>query len=858
MLPGYCKKYNKLIINGILLWWLLIHSVLSREINLFIEYKQINFIGKIKQAITVNNQIPGPALYFKQGEHVSINVYNKLNKPTSIHWHGVLVPWQMDGVFGVNQAGIPPGGVYHYKFNLLQAGTYWYHAHTGLQEQEGLYGAFIIEPQHAPSYYYDKDYTIVLSEWSNTHAEQIMANLKKDGDYYAPNFPLQPSLFKFIHDYRASTPTKAKQLVQDYITMQRSRMGLYDINDVAYDAFLLNGHTELTPWTALVQKGDRVRLRFIGASASTIFRIKIPNHRMQVVHVDGNDIRPYFVSNFTLAPGETYDVIVNINKNEPTILYVESTDKVGVVYGALLTKANQYVAYKEVIPFPEPLPVTRNMQAFMMGKKQHGFLPNTNGQTSTKLCSQHEPHTLDQMHSGKKMQGMQHDNFAYSQINSMRKQMHMLPSQTNMSSQMRMSSSSMTMPTEPSIIGDHITLPQKNYVTSCGTKYHNLIAAIPTNDPDKPIAGTIKLELFGYMNHFIWFINGLPAYRTQPIKLESGKRYRFIFTNRSMMHHPMHIHGHWFILRTGNDAYDPLLHTIDIAPGSIITADVDTDASGQWFFHCHMLYHMVAGMSRVFQYYTLLEVMAGKIPPERILKYGKYLNRPAVKVDAAIKPIAANLVKHPEAHAEQFWTATYLAIGNDFFHNAQELTYKGLYGNDYHKLELYTNDAQTYRGQLENADIDIFYWHLVSQFWAIKGGINYFNQPAQRPYLQIGLGVEGMLPYFINVDLRNYFYNGSMKLDLEISRDTQISNNFFISAGVRSIVATKTIPSALIGSSLNEIRYTVTPYYRLAPGISIYLEYELDKNYGAFKNLELAQGEVPTEITYTLGMSFIF
>jgi len=367
----------------------------------------------------------------------------------------------------------------------------------------------------------------------------------------------------------------------------------------------------------------------------------------------------------------------------------------------------------------------------------------------------------------------------------------------------------------------------------------------------------INMELFGYMDRFIWFINGVPEYNAHPIPLKPGNRYRFVFTNNSMMHHPMHIHGHWFILRKGLDEYDPLLHTIDVPPGATITADVDTDASGQWFFHCHMLYHMMTGMSRIFQYSTLIDITQGTAKPQNIVKQTSYVNRPIVRVDE-VRPIDTSLVKHPMAHPSGFWLANFLDVGADPFHNAQRLTYKGLFGPDYNKLELFANDAEVFKGSLENADIDIFYWQLISQFWAIKGGVNYFNQPSEKPYWQPGLGIEGVMPYFIDTNARLYFYGGSVKLDIELSRDTQITNNFLIRTGLRSILASKTVTSAALGDGLNQMRYIVRPYYRLAPGISVFVEYENEEDYGAFKNIARKKGDTINQNTVTLGLTMLF
>lgn len=781
----------------------------NRVIDLTVSYKTVYFAGQPRKAKAINNQIPAPVLHFKEGDHVTINVHNKLDEETAIHWHGMLVPWQMDGVLGISQKGIQPGQTFQYRFMLRQSGTYWYHAHAGLQEQEGMYGAFLIDPVKKPTYHYNKDYAIVLSDWINTNANQVYFNLKKDGDYYGPRFPMQPSLAQFIDDYRKASVKERQALINDYKAMQQMRMSLYDISDVAYDAFLLNGGTKARPWTAPVQVGDVVRLRFIGAGANTIFRVKIPNALMRIVQVDGNDVKPYSVTDFRIAPGETYDVLVRILSKDPYVIYAESTDTVGAAYGALVNPAFPRVDY-HVQAFPEPPPVTREMMKNMMNTQMQQSMPGMD------------------MHD---MSHMQHD----------------------------MSGMKHTMPTEPTQFGDAITpLSQSaNVQTTPDTKYQPVIAATVTNDPHKPIKGVIKMELFGYMDRYIWFINGVPEYNAKPIVLDPGQRYRFIFTNTSMMHHPMHIHGHWFILRKGLGAQDPLLHTIDVAPGATMVADVDTDASGQWFFHCHLLYHMVAGMSRVIQYSSLIDITKGEEKPEDIAHQTQYVNRPIVRVDE-VRPIDPHMVKHPMAHPVNLYLASFLEMQEDPFHNVQEASFKGLYGYDYNKLELQVKDAEINKHEVENADIDIFYWRLISQFWAVKGGVNYFYRPALKPYWQPGIGLEGLMPFFIDTDARLYQYSGSWKLDLELSRDTQLTQNFLVRLGVRSIAATKSVTQAQLGTGLNQLRYIVRPYYRIAPGMNVFVEYELQENYGAFKKMQSALGDPAVENTFSFGLSVLF
>jgi CopA family copper-resistance protein len=856
----------------------------NRIVNLVVDYKTVNFAGKYIKAITVNNQIPAPTLHFKEGDKVTINVNNRLDKETAIHWHGILVPWQMDGVLGINQKGISPGGIFHYQFILKQSGTYWYHAHAGLQEQQGLYGAFLIDPIKHPSYSYNKDYVIVLSDWSNTDPEQILSNLKKEGDYYSPNYPLQPSLMKFIHDYRKASSNERKKLIDDYKMMQQMRMSIYDISDVAYDSFLLNGQSKTNPWNAPVKTGDIVRLRFIGAGGSTIFHVKIPGVLMKMVHIEGNDIKPFDVKDFTIAPGETYDVLVKIQKNAPYIIYAESIDTVGAAYGALINSPHQIVNYKEIVPFPEPLPVTREMMSMMMGSMTQVTLPNkvinmnndTKNNNSMGSNTDHSNHVMkmdEGMHMDHSMP-MKHGNTPKSPTPTQNlMKMHdmnntptkkknprhssamSMPNMHNMHNGMAVEHT-MNMSTESTIIGDSISPPSSSYTTSLGTKYENIIGAVKTNNPDKPVAGVINMELFGYMDRFIWFINGVPEQKAHPIILEPGKRYRFVFTNTSMMHHPMHIHGHWFILRNGNGAYDPLLHTIDVPQGATITADVDADASGQWIFHCHLLYHMMAGMARTFQYSTLIEITNDKAKPQDMIKETSYYNRPIVRVDK-IMPIDTSLVKHPMAHPNRLWLATFLDLGINPVKNIQQITYKGLYGSDYNKLELFANDVEVKKGKVENADLDIFYWHLLDQFWAIKGGVNYFYRPAQTPYWQPGVGIEGLMPYFIDIEVRGYFYRSSAKLDIELSRDTQITNNFFVRLGARGILATNTVTWAAIGSGLNQIQYILRPYYRVMTGLNIFAEFERDQYYGSFKNIQLNSGNSGKENTLTFGVAIL-
>lgn len=398
---------------------------------------------------------------------------------------------------------------------------------------------------------------------------------------------------------------------------------------------------------------------------------------------------------------------------------------------------------------------------------------------------------------------------------------------------------------------------QSSEPSAAGTKYENLTSPMKTNDPTKPVI-PIEMVLSGYMDRYVWFINGLPEYKAKPILIESGKRYRLTFINSTMMHHPMHIHGHWFILRNGHGAYDPLLHTVDVPPGATLVVDFDADTQGQWFFHCHNLYHMMTGMSRVFRYTSLT---ASEVEFALEHEVSHTADQTPSMHHAPLPPAnhsesVADLPAH--AHKMGRYQASFLDIGIDPFHQRQQITFKNLWGGDYDKLELFSNEAEFKKGTTQNANVDIFYWRLIDQFWAIKGGVNYVYRPAEKPYWQPGVGLEGLMPYFIDTNVRAYYHKGSTKLDIELSRDSQITDKFFIRASIRSILATKTVAQDEVGSGLNQMQYTLRPFYRLTPGVSLFAQYEHDQGYGAFKKLLGRNGESTHDDTITFGVALLF
>lgn len=481
------------------------------------------------------------------------------------------------------------------------------------------------------------------------------------------------------------------------------------------------------------------------------------------------------------------------------MIYAESFDKVGKALGALITSDNQVINFQNIKTFPEPQPASRTK---MQNQNKRGVKPQNRMGMQSRLNQQPVINTIPQAH-----------------------------------------------------IPDSDTHQNSNIVTE-GTKYQHIKASRATNDPNRSIYKTVDIKVYGFMERYIWFINGVPEYYAKPINLLPGKRYRLKFTNNSMMHHPLHLHGHWMIFRNGHGKHDPLLHTIDVPPGSMVTADLDTDASGQWIFHCHMLNHMVSGLARTFQYNDLVDVAKGNTQPAHEIKQTRFYNRPIVRVDE-LRPIPISLVEDPKLGEQQYWMANFIELGGDFSKNRQTLTYTGLFGSDFNKLQLFINDAEMANGAIENADIDIFYWRPISQFWTIKGGVNYFYIPSQTPYWQPGIGIEGLFYYFIANNTRFYYHKKAIKADVELIRNSQITRNFFIGTGIRAIAATKTNEADRIGTGLNQMQYTLRPSYRIIPGIVAFMEYEYIRYHGALKNIRIQNNDSKSESTLFFGVSLI-
>jgi len=502
-------------------------------------YQTVTLGKKPVKAITVNGQIPAPVLRFTEGDEVIINLHNELDEPGSIHWHGLLVPYKMDGVPWVSMPPITPGDSFQYRFTLKQSGTYWYHSHSQLHEQQGLYGAFIVESKTEPLHY-DRELTVVLSDWADRHPGETYRNLKKDGDYYKQ---FRPSWKFFWDEYIDADTNKQKKIRETIAHMQQMRMGVWDWGDVAYDAFLLNGKTSKQPWTANVKKGEILRLRIINGGASSYFNLKVAGaENFTVVAVDGQPVEPVIAERILLGMAETYDILLEITEDKPYYLYAEAQDRSGYAIATLKTQPGQS-STASITPFNDPWFSDTSHNHIAMSTNSMPAIPHNRHQE----MAHHQNHTE---HSSKEKTPRHVVKLNYEHLRS-----------------------------------THVTRDSK--------QEHDVV--------------DITLKLTGNMERYIWSFDNIRYQDAEPILFEEGKTYRMTLVNETMMHHPIHIHGHWFVLDVGNGNYNPRKHTIDVPPMGQQVAWVKAQDSGKWFFHCHNLYHMKAGMARLIKYTNLEE-----------------------------------------------------------------------------------------------------------------------------------------------------------------------------------------------------------------------------------------------------------
>jgi len=554
-------------------------TVSGEDIKLTVGHSALKVDGREGHAVTINGTVPAPLIRLKEGQTVRLSVTNTLkDEDTSIHWHGLLVPFAMDGVPGVSFPGIPPGETFVYEFHVRQSGTYWYHSHSGLQEQMGHYGPIVIDPAGVEPVPYDREHVVMLADYSFLHPHRIFQKLKQEG-----------GIFNYRKQTIAGLLAGKDQTLQERREWARMLMDPTDISDVTGAAykFLINGHGPQDNWTALFNPGERVRLRFINAAAQTIFNVRIPGLKLTVVAADGQNVRPVEVDEFQIGNAETYDVIVQPTEDRAFTLVAEAVDRSGVGRATLAPRPGMIAA---VPPLRErPLGTMKDMGMDMSMHAGHGggaaAMPGVDhaavGHGTAASAPGMAPPRVRGSDAMGDMGGMQM---------SMRDPLN--------APQIELGPGVQTIAPSPA---DRTGEPGQG-LESVGHRvlvYRDLVALEPNPDTRAP-SRALEIRLTGNMERFIWGFDGRKfSDKPKPYAFRKDERVRITLVNDTMMTHPIHLHGHFFELVHGPVGHMPRKHTVNVLPGGKVTFDI-TAEPGDWAFHCHMLYHMHAGMFQVF------------------------------------------------------------------------------------------------------------------------------------------------------------------------------------------------------------------------------------------------------------------
>ncbi|WP_019531457.1 copper resistance system multicopper oxidase [Dasania marina] len=595
----------------------------GKQFDLTIGYQDVNFTGAPSVATTVNGSLPAPVLRWREGDRVTLRVKNNLSVDTSIHWHGMILPTGMDGVPGLSFAGIKPGSSFEYQFDVKQSGTYWYHSHSGFQEPTGVYGAIVIDPKLPDPVSYDRDHVVVLSDWSDDSPHDIYARLKKLSHYYNFRERTAADLWRDIKEKGIAQTWDERAM---WNQMRMSETDISDVTGYTY-TYLMNGVTPDDGWVGLFKRGEKIRLRFINASSMSIFDVRIPGLKMTVVAADGQNVQPVSVDEFRIGVAETYDVIVEPSADSAYTLFAQTIDRTGYACGSLTPDASVRAA----IPAMDKAPVLshRDMgMAMDMDHSQHAMgavaaskkMDHSQHEMPASKKMDHSQHDMSSMQGSDKMDHSQHDMGAMQGMDHSQQPMSGMKTMAEHSSDSGGQAlgkagfgSSAEISHHASEAGPQVDMqagsPQSGlYDPGIGLRNHqqlygrrvlnygdlkNLYRSHDSREPTREI----ELHLTGNMSRYMWSVNGIKFADAEPLQLKYGERVRFTLVNDTMMTHPMHLHGMWSELETGDADYIPRKHTVIVQPGSKISYLVSADALGRWAYHCHLVYHM-PGMFR--------------------------------------------------------------------------------------------------------------------------------------------------------------------------------------------------------------------------------------------------------------------
>ncbi|MGY3255344.1 copper resistance system multicopper oxidase [Pseudomonas chlororaphis] len=553
----------------------------GQQFDLFIGESQVNYSGTSRTAMTINGGLPGPLLRWREGDTVTIRVRNRLKEDTSIHWHGLILPANMDGVPGLSFHGIAPGGLYEYRFKVRQNGTYWYHSHSGLQEQAGVYGPLVIEAREPEPFQYDRDYVVMLSDWSDEAPERLMHILKKQPGYY--NFHKR-TVGDFIEDVSrdgwAATLADRKMWAQ----MKMTPTDLADVSGHTY-TYLINGQSPGGNWTGLFKPGEKLRLRLINGSAMSYFDLRIPGLKMTVVAADGQYVQPVSVDELRIAVAETYDVLVEPGSQEAYTLFAQAMDRSGYARGTL----SQRPGLSAPVPPLDPRPLI-SMADMGMDHGSMAGMGMDHGSMAGMGAMPGMDHSQMQGMDSSNMTGMDHNGMSGMDHGAMGGAMQSHPASEDGNPLVDMQ----TMSPTPKLADPGIGLRDNGRRV---LTYADLRSTFEDPDGREP-SRTIELHLTGHMEKFAWSFDGIKFSDAEPLRLTYGERVRITLVNDTMMTHPIHLHGMWSDLEDEQGRFLVRKHTIDMPPGSKRSYRVTADALGRWAYHCHLLFHMEMGMFR--------------------------------------------------------------------------------------------------------------------------------------------------------------------------------------------------------------------------------------------------------------------
>jgi CopA family copper-resistance protein len=545
------------------------------EYDLEIGAQSLNFTGKERIGTVVNGQVPGPLLRWRQGDTVTLRVTNRLPVRSSIHWHGMILPADMDGVPGLSFEGIPAGGSYTYRFKVNQSGTYWYHSHSRFQEQTGLYGAIVIEPREGERHHADREHVLLLSDWSDIDPERIFATLKKHSDYF--NFGKR-TVGDFVADVRERG---LKATLDDRLMWGEMRMQPTDLADVTGYAYtyLMNGVTPAGNWTGVFARGERVRLRVINGSSMSFFDVRIPGLKMTVVAADGQDVEPVTVEEFRIGTAEVYDVIVEPDADRAYTIFAQSMDRSGFARGTLAPA----LGMSAEIPPLDPRPLLTMADMGMA----HGGPAGHDSSIASESAGAMDHSTMD--HAAMDHAAMGHaGGHAGSDAADAATRLDHAPAEEGPGVDMRADI------VNTGLDDPGIGLRGNGRRVLTYADLRTIGGPIDRREPDREI----ELHLTGHMERFMWSFDGRKFSEAESLRLDYGERLRITLVNDSMMTHPIHLHGMWSEVENESGRFQVRKHTVTVNPAQRVSFAVTADALGRWAFHCHLLYHMEAGMFR--------------------------------------------------------------------------------------------------------------------------------------------------------------------------------------------------------------------------------------------------------------------